>query len=39
MSDQVVVMNQGSIAQTGTPHEIITHPVNEFVADFIKNET
>ncbi|MBC7753246.1 MAG: ABC transporter ATP-binding protein [Moraxellaceae bacterium] len=39
MSDQVVVMNQGSIAQTGAPHEIITHPVNEFVADFIKNET
>ena len=39
MSDQVVIMNQGSIIQTGTPHEIITHPVNEFVADFIKNET
>ena len=37
MSDQVVIMNQGSIVQTGTPHEIITHPVNEFVSDFIKS--
>lgn len=37
MSDQVVVMNKGSIVQTGTPHEIITRPVNDFVLDFIKN--
>jgi ABC-type Fe3+/spermidine/putrescine transport system ATPase subunit len=35
MSDTVVVMNSGSIQQTGTPWEIYNYPNNKFVADFI----
>ena len=35
LSDQIIVMNQGVVAQMGTPQEIYYHPVNEFVADFI----
>ncbi len=35
MSDTIVVMNQGSIMQTGTPQEIYNKPQNAFVADFI----
>ena len=37
MSDQVVVMNKGSIVQTGSPSQILNNPINDFVADFIKN--
>jgi iron(III) transport system ATP-binding protein len=37
MSDKVVVMNKGSIVQTGTPSEILNNPINDFVADFVKN--
>ncbi|MBO2515950.1 MAG: polyamine ABC transporter ATP-binding protein [Clostridiales bacterium] len=35
ISDQIVLMKSGVIAQAGTPHEIYYHPVSEFVADFI----
>ncbi|MBQ7523845.1 MAG: ABC transporter ATP-binding protein [Oscillospiraceae bacterium] len=35
MSDKIVVMNAGEIQQIGTPTEIYSHPVNEFVAKFI----
>ena len=35
MSDRVVVMNNGSIEQIGTPEEVYNEPVNAFVADFI----
>ncbi len=35
MSDRVVVMNNGSIEQAGTPEDIYNEPVNAFVADFI----
>ena len=35
MSDLVVLMHQGRIAQTGTPRELYTEPANVFVADFI----
>lgn len=35
MSDTIVVMNQGSILQIGTPTEIYNEPKNAFVADFI----
>ncbi|MCF8091910.1 MAG: spermidine/putrescine ABC transporter ATP-binding protein PotA [Desulfotignum sp.] len=35
LSDRVVVMNNGSIQQTGTPKEIYETPVNLFVADFV----
>jgi ABC-type Fe3+/spermidine/putrescine transport system ATPase subunit len=35
MSDLIVVMNEGLIEQTGTPHEIYHYPRTAFVADFI----
>ncbi len=35
MSDTIVVMNQGSIMQVGTPQDIYNEPKNAFVADFI----
>ena len=35
ISDQVVVMNKGVIAQAGSPTEIYYNPVSSFVASFI----
>ena len=35
MSDTVVVMNNGTIQQIGTPQDIYNEPINAFVADFI----
>jgi len=35
VSDRIFVMNNGSIAQSGTPTEIYTRPENEFIANFI----
>ncbi|MBR6327127.1 MAG: polyamine ABC transporter ATP-binding protein [Lachnospiraceae bacterium] len=35
MSDKIVVMNEGTIQQIGTPEDIYNEPSNAFVADFI----
>jgi iron(III) transport system ATP-binding protein len=35
ISDQVIVMAQSVIAQSGSPRELYEHPANSFVADFI----
>lgn len=35
LSDEIILMNKGQIAQKGTPQEIYYKPRNEFVADFI----
>ena len=35
MSDRIAVMNDGRIAQIGSPREIYEHPVSDFVADFV----
>ncbi len=35
LSDQIIIMQKGVIAQMGTPHDIYYHPHSEFVADFI----
>ncbi|AKO90945.1 ABC transporter ATP-binding protein [Priestia filamentosa] len=35
LSDKILIINQGSISQFGTPHEIIHQPKNEFVKGFI----
>ena len=35
LSDQIIIMEKGVIAQIGTPQEIYYHPASEFVADFI----
>ena len=39
LSDRIAVMNQGKIAQIGTPEEVMNHPVDEFVASFVGVET
>jgi tungstate transport system ATP-binding protein len=39
LSDRIVVMNQGTIAQIGTPEQVMNHPVDEFVASFVGMET
>ena len=35
LADRMIVMNQGTIEQTGTPAEIYANPATVFVADFI----
>ena len=35
LSDRIAVMNQGQIAQIGTPRQIYTAPADPFVADFV----
>jgi iron(III) transport system ATP-binding protein len=35
MADRIVVMNQGTIEQIGTPEEIYRRPISPFVADFV----
>jgi iron(III) transport system ATP-binding protein len=35
LADRMVVMNQGSIEQVGSPREIYGEPATEFVADFV----
>jgi ABC-type Fe3+/spermidine/putrescine transport system ATPase subunit len=35
MSDQIAVMNAGSLEQVGTPREIYSRPRTRFVADFL----
>ncbi len=35
LSDNIIIMNKGIVAQMGTPQEIYYHPNSEFVADFI----
>ncbi|NLR10253.1 MULTISPECIES: ABC transporter ATP-binding protein [Lactobacillaceae] len=35
MSDEIFVMNQGEILQSGSPVDIYDEPINHFVADFI----
>ena len=35
LSDNIIIMNKGVVAQMGSPQEIYYHPKNEFVADFI----
>ncbi len=35
ISDQIIIMQNGKIAQMGTPEDIYYKPANEFVADFM----
>lgn len=39
MSDRIAVINDGRLAQIGTPREIYNQPANAFVADFIGEST
>jgi iron(III) transport system ATP-binding protein len=35
LSDKIIIMEKGVVAQIGTPQEIYYHPTSEFVADLI----
>lgn len=35
MSDEIIVMNDGEIVQSGTPNDIYDEPINRYVAEFI----
>ncbi|MGH9461587.1 MAG: sulfate/molybdate ABC transporter ATP-binding protein [Vicinamibacteria bacterium] len=35
VADEIVVMNEGRVEQTGTPDEVFHHPRNEFVMRFL----
>ena len=39
LSDRIIVMNKGKIAQVGSPSEIYINPASEFVAGFIGKAT
>jgi iron(III) transport system ATP-binding protein len=38
MSDKVLILNEGKIAQFGTPQDIIERPADQFVEKFILNQ-
>ena len=35
LADRLVIMNQGTVAQVGTPSEVYSKPANTFVANFL----
>lgn len=35
LSDEIIIMHKGVIAQKGNPHDVYYRPASEFVADFI----
>lgn len=39
LSNRMAVMNEGKILQTGSPEEVMNHPMNEWVASFVGVET
>ena len=36
LGDHIAIMNDGEIVQIGTPEEIVTNPVDDYVTDFVK---
>ena len=38
LADKICLMDKGKIVQMGSPAELIFHPVNQFVTDFLKEE-
>ena len=35
IGDHIAIMKDGVLVQTGTPEEIVTHPADDYVADFV----
>ncbi len=35
IADQIILMRDGEVVQKGSPHELLTNPINQFVEDFI----
>lgn len=38
MGDKIAIFDQGKIVQQGTPEELLTNPINDFVKDFIGSD-
>ncbi len=38
MGDRIAIYNDGVLVQYGTPEEILTYPINDFVSDFIGHD-
>lgn len=38
MGDRICLMDKGEIKQIGTPEDLLFHPVNDFVADFFREQ-
>ena len=36
VGDRVAIMKDGEFVQTGTPEELVTNPINEYVRDFTR---
>lgn len=37
IGDKIAILRDGSVIQQGNPQDIIMHPVNDYIADFIKD--
>lgn len=37
LGDRIMIMRDGEVVQIGTPEDILTHPANEYVENFIEN--
>lgn len=37
IGDRIAIMKEGRIVQVGTPQEILTHPADQYVADFVQD--
>lgn len=37
LADEILILKEGKLIQSGTPHEIYLNPLNSFVADFFGN--
>ncbi|KRL66330.1 quaternary amine ABC transporter ATP-binding protein [Companilactobacillus versmoldensis] len=37
LGDRIMIMRDGEVVQTGKPEDILTHPANEYVENFIEN--
>lgn len=35
LADRICIMKEGKIIQIGTPYELVTHPANDFVKEFV----
>ncbi len=38
LADRICLLKEGEVVQVGTPEEIVNHPKNDFVAEFVKNQ-
>jgi len=37
LGDRIAIMKDGAFVQVGTPEEVVAHPADDYVADFIRD--